>query len=256
MTGLSSHACRPLSRLPRVLALALGWLVFAACSRVAHAGVTPLTSRVVFPAGVTEQSLQLVNVNPYPVLVQAWVDDGDVNAVPQQSTSPIIALPPIFRMGPTDRTSLRLIHSGKALPTDRESLFWLNLHEIPPTKSDPPSDGQTVTVTMRTQIKVFVRPEKLPMPVSELPQRLAFSIRKESAMFCLTIENPTPYFATINALAVTVGDETQEITVDMIAPQSRAERDFAFGHAIQGAAATIAFSLLDDDGNPVLGERK
>ncbi len=215
-----------------------------------------MTSRVVFPAGVTEQSLQLVNVNMYPVLVQAWVDDGDINAVPQQSTAPIIALPPIFRMGPSDRTSLRLINSGKALPTDRESLFWLNLHEIPPTKSELPADGQTVTVTMRTQIKVFVRPEKLSIPVSQLPERLAFSIRKESGTLRLTIENPTPYFATINALVITVGDETQKVTVDMIAPQSHAELDLAMGHATQGAAATIAFSLLDDDGNPILGERK
>src|SRR5204863_2939575 len=61
----------------------------------------------------------------------------------------------------------RLINSGAALPSDRESLFWLNIYEIPSTPNGSMAESQLVTVTMRTQIKVFVRPRKLPFSRSE-----------------------------------------------------------------------------------------
>jgi P pilus assembly chaperone PapD len=175
----------------------------------ASAGVTAESTRVIFSAGAMERSLQLVNSNPYPVIVQAWIDNGELDSVPEESKSPIIPLPPIFRLNRGDQTSLRLIYSGEPLADDRESVFWLNLDEIPPNATDLPPDSELLTVTMRTQMKVFVRPEKLPFGASELPGRLMFSLKTEAGKPRLTIANPTPYFATIGALQVTEAGVSQ-----------------------------------------------
>jgi P pilus assembly chaperone PapD len=250
-------ARRPLAIRGRSLAsrLVLGLAALLVGNAQAVAGVTPEASRVVFDEGAVEQSLQLFNVNKYPVLVQAWIDDGNILALPQNSKAPIIALPPIFRMGAGDQLSLRLINSGSALPTDRESLFWLNLYEIPATPKRGAADEQIVTVTMRTQIKVFVRPEKLPFPPDELPKRLTFSLVHRAGKLALEIGNPTPYYATIAAVQLTIEGTQKQEPVEMVAPFSQAEMDFGAVPAKTGEHAKVIFSLLGDDGNPEIGER-
>jgi P pilus assembly chaperone PapD len=235
--------------------LAVGVLIALASSEVAVAGVTPEVSRVVFPAKSTEETLQVVNVNKYPVLVQAWVDDGDVTAVPQQSKGPVMVLPPIFRMGAGDQTNLRLINAGGALHADRESVFWLNLYEIPATPKNAPANEQTVTVTMRTQIKVFLRPDKLPYTVGELPKRLAFSLAQANGQLALDIDNPTPYYATIAGVSVETDGTSQQAEPDMLAPFSHSTVLLDSLRGKTGENAKVQFTLIDDDGNSVLGER-
>ncbi len=236
--------------------LALGAWMLMLGSPCATAGVTPEISRVVFAGNAQEQSLQVMNVNPYPVLVQAWVDDGDINGVPQEAKAPVMVLPPIFRLAPSAQASLRLINAAVQLPTDRESLFWLNLYEIPSTPKEQAHDAQTVTVTMRTQIKVFVRPEMLPESAEALPGRLAFSLAQKSDQLVLTIDNPTPYHATIGAVQVDVGDSSQNATPEMIAPFSSTTVELNTLHVGAGEKAKIQFSLIGDDGNPRIGERE
>lgn len=236
--------------------LLLGAVIMQGWSVQAVAGVTPEVSRLVFAAGAVEQSLQVFNVNEYPVLVQAWIDDGRIDALPQESTAPIVVIPPIFRLGHSDQTNLRLINSGAALPSDRESLFWLNLYEIPATPKNSPADNQMVTVTMRTQIKVFVRPAKLPFSSDELPRRLAFLLTRTPDGLLLEIRNPTPYYATIAALQVGIGSASQEPSADMIAPFSKTTVHLDEGQDSLSDNATVRFLLISDDGNSVSGERK
>jgi P pilus assembly chaperone PapD len=239
----------------RLRAIGLALAAMAIWHTQAIAGVTPEVSRVVFPEGASEQSLQVFNVNKYPVLVQAWIDDGKILALPQESKAPIIALPPIFRMDPGDQMSVRLINSGATLPTDRESLFWLNLYEIPATqKHDAPTD-QTVTVTMRTQVKVFVRPGKLPYPEEDLPKHLTFALVHGPDSLTLEIGNPTPYYATIGAVQIAIEGAPRLETVDMIAPFSHASVDLGALRGVPGEHAKLVFTLLNDDGNPIVGER-
>ncbi|HEY4803884.1 MAG TPA: molecular chaperone [Paraburkholderia sp.] len=238
------------------LALARAALLAVSLSLPAHAGVTPETSRVIFPSGETEQSLQVFNVNTYPVLVQAWIDDGHVEGTPQESTAPFVTLPPIFRMAAGDQKSLRIIHSGAKLPSDRESLFWLNLYEIPGLPKSEPDKAQAVMVTMRTQIKVFVRPAGLPYGAPELPKRLTFSLAKGAGKLTLRIGNPTPYYASFSAILVKAGGRSQQITPDMVAPLSTSTLELGQLDAPAGENADVQFALIDDEGNPVVDSVK
>ncbi|WP_233867641.1 fimbrial biogenesis chaperone [Paraburkholderia adhaesiva] len=228
-----------------------------ACCVHAVAGVTPETSRVIFSAGAVEQSVQVYNLNKYPVLVQAWVDDGRLDVLPQDSKSPVVVLPPVFRIGIGDQTNLRMISAGANLPTDRESAYWLNLYEIPATPTRTKSaDVVDLTVTMRTQIKVFMRPDKLPYPAADLHKHLAFSLNRTGDALALTIDNPTPYYATIGVVQVTIGDRSQQRQVDMIAPFSSATVKLdALGNA-PGDSAKLNYTLIGDDGNTIVDDRR
>jgi len=219
----------------------------------AFAGVVAESTRVVFMAGAGERSLQLINLNDYPVVVQAWVDDGDLNALPENSRAPIIPLPPIFRMNPHDQISLRLLYSGAPLPKDRESLFWLNIYEIPPTDVERSPDVATLTVAVRTQMKVFVRPPDLPVSSSEVPAKLEFLLDNEPGHPHLTVKNPTPYFANLAKLQFThnAKDVAQAVTV---APFGDSELDIEAADAAR-SEATVAYTLIDDDGNTEVRSR-
>ena len=81
--------------------------------------------------GPARGPLLLVNQNPYPVLVQAWVDDGALDGEPDTALAPFLPLPPVFRLEPGRQRSLRLLATGQAQARDRESLYWLNIYEIP-----------------------------------------------------------------------------------------------------------------------------
>ncbi|HTH60140.1 MAG TPA: molecular chaperone [Paraburkholderia sp.] len=260
LTAARSGRRAPLARLVSDWLLhaahVLGWLTLFAWTAVANAGVTPEVSRVVFNGGSVEQSLQLFNVNPYPVLGQAWVDDGRIDALPQQSKAQVIALPPVFRMSAGAQTSLRLINvDTRSLPTDRESLLWLNLFEIPATPTHRAADEVSLTVTMRTQIKVFVRPDKLPYPQTELAKHLVFALRRSGNTLTLSVDNPTPYHATISMARVTVGERSAEQTMDTIAPFSSASVALDGLRDAVGDRATLQYTLIGDDGNPVVDQR-
>lgn len=258
------------SRLSRLLAgvalaaLLLPWLAPAA------AGVVAESTRVIFPADAAEQSLQLANLNDYPVVVQAWVDDGELASLPEHSTAPVIPLPPIFRLEAGAQTSLRLLHTRAPLARDRESLFWLNLYEIPPLPRDASADAATLTVALRTQMKIFMRPAALPMAPGAVAERLAFSLGADAdadtanGAQALLIDNPTPYFASIGTLYFTGAPPEERTEGFMVPPHGRASLPLESPARAAGArcdAVEVVFTLIDDEGAAIahrraIGERR
>lgn len=105
-------------------------------SFTASAGIIASTTRVVFREGQTQQSLMVVNTNPWPIIVQTWVDEGDITVMPGHVKTPFVVVPALFRLQPKAMQGLRLIYNQASLPADRESVFWLNLYEIPPLRQN------------------------------------------------------------------------------------------------------------------------
>ncbi|MFK8397340.1 molecular chaperone [Pseudomonas sp. BGr12] len=209
-----------------------------------HAGVTAERTRVIFDAGQREASLALVNQNPYPVIVQTWIDDGDLDAAPQTAQAPIMPLPPVFRLNPGQQRSLRLLYTGEALPQDRESLYWLNLYEIPPQSSEPLAEGQSrLTVTLRTQMKVIYRPRSLVKDAEEAARRLVF----RRAGNAVQVENPTAYFITLAGAEVRQGSAGSPLPADLLPPFS--QRVLAPTQALPASAGEVRYLWIDDGGN-------
>ncbi|BCG00677.1 hypothetical protein PPGU19_052450 [Paraburkholderia sp. PGU19] len=89
----------------------------------ARASVTIGATRVVYPLDQREVTVKLTNDSRNPSLVQVWLDSGDANAKIDESRTPFVITPPIFRMNAGRSQTLRIIYSGDALPQDRESVY-------------------------------------------------------------------------------------------------------------------------------------
>ncbi len=213
-------------------------------SAKAQAGVTAERTRVIFSEGKREASLALVNQNTYPVIVQTWIDDGDLDAAPQTAQAPLMPLPPVFRLNPGQLRSLRLLYTGEALPKDRESLYWLNIYEIPPQPGDPLAEGQSrLTVTLRTQMKVIYRPHALAKDAEQAPRQLVF--RKTGNQ--VQVENPTAYFITLAGAEVRQGAAGSPLPAELLPPFSR--RTLSPTQAMPASASEVRYLWIDDGGN-------
>lgn len=219
-------------------------LLIMTCSVPAMASVVAEKTRIIFSEGSTEESLQLVNSNDYPVAVQVWVDDGDLMATPEKAVSPVLVLPPLFRLQPQAQRSLRLILSGASkLPVDRESASWLNVYEIPPKTTTKVDNESSVTLALRMQYKVFYRPKNLPAPADTVSKALTFALERNGNTAMIKVDNPTPYYASISSL--TLG--SAEGLPDMVAPFSKL--DFPLNRLPLAGGKTVDFVLVDDLGN-------
>lgn len=123
-----------------------------------YGGLLLNQSRVVMDDAQPERVMYVVNTNDYPVLMQTWVTDENSDALPDETTSPFVVLPPVAKLQPGEKKRLNIYYSGQALTTSAEQLYLLNLHEVPPA---PDNDENKIIVSMTTQIKLFLRPSKL-----------------------------------------------------------------------------------------------
>ncbi|MHB9799886.1 fimbrial biogenesis chaperone [Pseudomonas sp. MT3] len=215
----------------------------------AQAGVTAERTRVIFHEGQREASLLLVNQNAYPVIVQTWIDDGDLESAPETAQAPIMPLPPVFRLNPEQQRSLRLLHTGEALPQDRESLYWLNLYEIPPQSNEPLAEGQSrLTVTLRTQMKVIYRPRALANDAEEAPGQLTFRRLGDAVQ----VDNPTPYFVTLAGADVRQGNAGTPLPAGLLPPFSK--RTLTPTQALPAGGGEVRYLWIDDGGNSQQGK--
>ncbi len=173
------------------------------CCTAFHASavVNAEKTRVVFNSGSIAESLSLVNSEKEPVVVQVWTDNGDPTVSPDKVHTPVVINPPVFKMKPGEMRNIRLLMvSAGSLPQDRESLYWLNIYQIPPNTEAQHKGDKRVVLPLKIRMKVFVRPEK----VGELKEsdalELQFSIREEAGVKKLHIQNPTPWHMTMSSL--------------------------------------------------------
>ena len=115
---------------------------------------------VIFNAGDKSTSLALVNSPQQPALVQIWTDTGNPSSQPNEVVTPVIALPPVFKMQPGELRSITLqLTDTSALPRDREALYWLNVYQIPPMTQADAQVAQKVVLPLRIRMKLFIRPQ-------------------------------------------------------------------------------------------------
>ncbi|WP_445177488.1 fimbria/pilus periplasmic chaperone [Pseudomonas sp. McL0111] len=149
-------------------------------------------TRVIYPAAEQEVVVRMENKGERPTLVQTWLDSGDKTATPTTAHAPFTATPPVFRIDPGKQQALRLRYTGEPLPTDRESLYWLNVMEIQPKALDA-GGRNLIELSFRSRMRVFFRPEKLPIERSEATSKLTWKLIAYQGGYALAVLNPTPY---------------------------------------------------------------
>lgn len=184
------------------LALASGAVAaLSLLTPLCHAGVIIHGTRVIYPAERQEVVVRLENRGSRPVLVQAWLDTGDRHSTPVTAQTPVTVSPLIARIEPHQQQALRLRYSGEPLPTDRESLFWLNVLEIPPRSADAEQNNH-IELSFRTRLRVFLRPQALPYSVASAVSKLQWKLVAQDRGWALQVTNPTPYHISLASVAL------------------------------------------------------
>lgn len=176
----------------------------------AFASIVIGNTRVIYNAGAKEVTVGITNRSSAPVLVQSWMDDGDARTNPALSKVPFVIVPPITRVDAQGRQALRIsIIDETNLPPDRESLFWLNVLDVPvkPTASESMNRLQ---VALQSRIKLFYRPEGL----RGSPEMAVRELIWQSNESGVSVRNPGVRFVSL----ISITSSTGVWGVDMVEP--------------------------------------
>ncbi len=224
----------------------LAMLVGLVCSQ-AMAGVVITGTRLVYPAGQKEITVKLNNNGTRPALVQSWVDSGDVDSSPTSSKAPFVLSPPVSRIDPSKGQSLRLMFTGAALPNTKESVFWLNVLEIPP-KAEGPVDLNVLQMAFRSRIKIFYRPDGLQGKPTDAIEQLQWKLIKADQGFALQAYNPTAYHVSQVELTLVAGNQRYTSEDGMVGPGESKSFAVPTLKAMPAAGAQVQFNAINDYG--------
>ncbi|AWS95340.1 MULTISPECIES: fimbrial biogenesis chaperone [Citrobacter] len=177
-------------------------------------------TRFIYPEESSEITIQMTNTNQSPSLAQIWLDEGDSAKLPEEITTPFIISPPIARIDAGNGQSVRIKKAADRhiVATDRESLWWLNILDIPSVDNrNVPENSSTLNLAIRSRFKLFWRPASLgDRQNAESKMEI---IARNSEM---TLVNPTPFYITVANISTTSGNKLLEEGV-MVPPKSRTD---------------------------------
>ena len=119
---------------------------------------------------------------------QAWVD----NIVEKDTRPTFVVTPSFFKVKPLGQQTLRIIMASDHLPQDRESVYWLNLQDIPPAL-----EGSGIAIALRTKLKLFYRPKALLAGRKGAEEGISLQVRPDGRAMLV---NTTPYIYVIGNL--------------------------------------------------------
>jgi len=210
-------------------------LLLACAAAPSWGGIYIYVTRVIYPAQRKEITVQLMNDDKQSSLVQSWIDDGDTSQPPEKIRVPFMLTPPVTRVAPGSGQQLKIKQLTNHLPKDRESLFYLNVLDIPPN-NPAMADKNVLKFALQNRIKFIYRPQGITAVNKESFSRL--NLRKTGGG--LNIKNNSANWITIPTIAVK--DKVNKSTC-LLAPWS----DTTVPVATTAQSYTV--TLIDDHGN-------
>lgn len=202
-----------------------------------QAGVVIYGTRVIYPAEKKEVIVQLMNQGNHSSLVQTWIDEGDTTVSPEKLQVPFIITPPVSRIAGESGQQLKIKKMPGALPENKESLFYLNVLDIPP--NNPENNGKNVLrFAMQNRIKLFWRPKGIAAVNQATFQKLSVS---ERGAF-VYIKNDSANWITVSEVKAK-NIKINERTI-MLSPQSEESVPLKNSKAHQ-----YILTIIDDHGN-------
>jgi len=226
------------------LALALLAATFASFSQ---ASVVITGTRVIYPGDAREKTVQLTNKDSFPNVVQAWIDIDDPASTPDTSKAPFLVNPAVSRLAPGNGQTLRIIYTGSGLPQDRESLFHLNVLQIPPRNAAKAEQNQMLLM-LRNRLKLFYRPAGIAGSPEQLSEKLRFSLVQSSGNWQVKVENPTGYHASFGGATLSVGERQWKLAPSMVPPLGEARWQAEKPSALPAGTAKLSALLINDYG--------
>ncbi|WP_439448036.1 fimbrial biogenesis chaperone [Stenotrophomonas sp. ATs4] len=218
-------------------------IVLAAIALPASAAVTLQGTRIVHDVRQgRDVTVKASNVGDQPVMIQVWIDDGDSHARPEDVRTPFRLTPAEPRLlqaqqGQAYRITYAPRPSDAPLPSDRESVFYFNLLDIPPKPGDA-AGSNLLQFAVRSRVKLFHRPAGLPGQARDAAAALQWQLDGTA----LQVRNPSAYHVTLSTLTLPDGSN---VPVDMIAPGAQVRLPLPVDVSVP---ASLKFQWLDDYG--------
>ncbi|HBP0513073.1 molecular chaperone [Pseudomonas aeruginosa] len=218
----------------------------------AEAGLVAQGTRLVFPGDEREVTLRINNTSSVPVLAQTWVDDGREDVPPEQLNMPFSVSPAVARVEPKGGLVLRVGYLGTALPKDRESVFWLNILDVPPRGE---GDENALQFSFRSRLKLFFRPSQL-RSVESAPAKLRWKLLGSAGgKPVVRVDNPTPYFVSFASVELLVEGHAASIGNGMVSPFSQKDFGGKKNIPLNGRKVSVRYEVINDYGGRSTLER-
>ena len=219
------------------LSFCMGLLGLLVASQ-ATAGISLSSTRLVFDGKHKEAGITVRNSGE-DVLIQSWIDADSSEA----TSVPFAVTPPLVRVSNDEQQLLRVIYEGTGMPTDRESVMWLNVQEIPKASKTQ----NTLQLAVRQRIKVFFRPAGLKAEAYLAPATLKWRLVERGGKSLLVVNNPGLYHVSIAEITLTSGAlREQPFDSLMIAPGE--QKEFTLKHFTPGQSPNLLFRSINDYG--------
>lgn len=204
----------------------------------ALAGISLNATRVIFNANDKEASLSVTNQGAEQILLQSWLATEN-----SDDTVPFAITPPLARMEGNGRQQLRILFQGAGVPTDKESVFWINAQEIPQTAPGK----NTLQLAVRQRIKLFYRPAGLTGEAMMAPLALNWKLVREGKALFVQVDNPSHFHVSLAEVSVHANDqEAKARDTPMIAPGQSAR--IALAPYSAAPSMTLKFTAINDYG--------
>ena len=208
------------------------------------AGVVMNATRYIYDADAAEITVKVSNTGKVPVLTQAWIDDGDARSTPEHVNVPFNLTPPIARVESGKSQTLRISYTGGVMPADRESLFWINVLEVPP-KAESAEDSSKMQLAFRYRLKLFYRPKGLKGSAAAAPDSLTWTRAADGG---LTVSNPSAYHVTLNDLRLNLPGRDVSVEPFALGPFASTTRKLEQALAATGGVSVHYQSINDYGG--------
>lgn len=204
----------------------------------ALAGISLNATRVIFNEKDKEASLSVTNQGSQQILLQSWLETENSG-----DPVPFAITPPLARMAGNARQQLRVLFQGTGVPTDKESVFWINAQEIP--QAAPGMN--TLQLAVRQRIKLFYRPAGLASEAIMAPLALNWKLVREGNELFVQVDNPSHFHVSLAEVRVHANDqEARAQDAPMVAPGQSTR--IALSPYSAASSMTLKFTAINDYG--------
>jgi chaperone protein EcpD len=158
----------------------------------------------------------------------------------------------LFRLDSTKVQSVRLVYTHDALPQDRESLFWLNVLDIPPRAAANSDAPNQLELAFKHRMKVFFRPVGLTGSAADAPARLTWKLlSKDGKLVGIEASNPTAYHVSLIQVIAAAGGQPITLKADMVDPFTSRSFDLPDPVAAPTGSVALEYWFVNDYGGNV-----
>lgn len=205
------------------------------------AGIQVGATRVIFPASYREASVQVRNEGAEDIMIQSWIEAA---ASQPESAVPFAITPSLTRLSHKKQQTLRVFYQGKGLPLDRESVFWLNIQEIPQVSTT----DNNLQVAFRQRLKLFYRPAELKGTPEDAANNIKWQLINTSGTPMLLANNASVFHVSFGAVKVMADGKEFPVEAKMLTPNVATQMKIKGLTSKLGGYAQVQWESINDYG--------